>query len=377
MEPKQATKKPTRDYPSYSSTPWGLWETMYARRSHRKYLPVELSGEFVASLEDTVRLALEARGAPEGSIIAVTERRLVDAVKQRSYKGFANKINIWLARSPVRCFLVLALPRDDAWGDRPRVLPKASMAAEDVVLWLAEEDIGTCWLGGVNDREVGKVMGLGEDVSVPSIICAGKPRAAVRSGGYDSIIYLGLSRRRKPLTEIASVENAGRPYRVQDIVKVPFSASSEQQVRPLLEGIVGGSPGGSEAPLELLIDACLEAARVAPNAGNIQKWEFVIVKENDGLMALKAACGSAGTWRAAIVAAGYSKKIEAGLLDKPFWMIDVPIALSHMSLMAASMGCAFDVCTDDIDEGAINKLVGLPQSLRTVGVLGLRWGESD
>jgi len=40
--------------------------------------------------------------------------------------------------------------------------------------------------------------------------------------------------------------------------------------------------------------------------------------------------------------------------------------------MAASMGCAFDVCTEDIDEGAINKLVGLPQSLRTVGVLGLR-----
>ena len=372
MAEMQATKKPTRDYPSYSATPWGLWETMYARRSHRKYLPAEPAGEFVISLKDTVRLALRARGAPEDSIITVMERELTEAVKKRSYKGLTNKINIWLARSPVCGFLVISLPRDDAWGDRPQKLPKAAMAAEDTVLWLVEEGWGTCWLGGVNEREIRGVMGLGKEMSVPSIVSVGKPKAAVRSGGYDSIIYLGLSRRRKPLTEIASVENAGRPYRVQDIAKVPFSASSEQQVRPLLEGIVGGSPGGSEAPIELLIDACLEAARVAPNAGNIQKWKFVIVKENDGLMALKAACGSAGTWRAAIVAAGYAKKIEAGLLDKPFWMIDLPIALSHMSLMAASMGCAFDVCTDDIDEGAINKLVGLPQSLRTAGVLGLR-----
>jgi len=368
----QATKKPTRDYPSYSTAPWGLWETMYTRRSHRKYVAKELSGEFVASLEDTVRLALRARGAPESSLVAVTERQLVEVVKKRSYKGFANKINVWLARSPVSGFLVISLPGDDVRGDRPQKLPKAAMAAEDTVLWLVEEGWGTCWLGGVNEREIRGVMGLGKEMSVPSIVSVGKPKAAVRSGGYDRILYLGLSRRRKPLTEIASVESAGRPYRVQDIAKVPFSASSEQQVRPLLEGIAGGSPGGSEAPLELLIDACLEAARVAPNAGNIQKWKFVVVKDDDNLKALKGACDSGVPWRAAIVAAGYSKKIEAGLLDKPFWMIDLPIALSHMSLMAASMGCAFDVCTDDIDEGAINKLVGLPQSLRTVGVLGLR-----
>jgi hypothetical protein len=368
----QATKKPTRDYPSYSATPWSIWETFYARRSHRKYVAKELSGEFVASLEDTVRLALRARGAPESSLVAVTERQLVEVVKKRSYKGFANKINVWLARSPVSGFLVISLPGDDVRGDRPQKLPKAAMAAEDTVLWLVEEGWGTCWLGGVNEREIRGVMGLGKEMSVPSIVSVGKPKAAVRSGGYDRILYLGLSRRRKPLTEIAFIENAGTPYTVGGIAREPFSAAPEQKVRELLSKIMGGALAGPGIPLELAVDSCLEAARVAPNAGNFQKWKFVIVKENDGLMALKAACGSAGTWRAAIVAAGYSKKIEAGLLDKPFWMIDLPIALSHMSLMAASMGCAFDVCTDDIDEGAINKLVGLPQSLRTVGVLGLR-----
>jgi nitroreductase len=368
----QATKKPTRDYSSYSTTPWSLWETMYARRSHRKYVSTELSGEFVASLEDTVRLALRARGAPEGSLIAVTELKLVEVVKKRSYKGLANKINIWLARSPVAGFLVIALPRDDVRGDRPQDLPKATMAAEDTVLWIAEEGVGTCWLGGVNDKEICATLGLGADMSVPAMISVGRPKAAVRSGGYDRILYLGLSRRRKPLSAIAFIENETKPYNIQDIPTEPFSASTEQKVRPLLEKIIGGSPGGSEAPLELVIDACLESARIAPNAGNFQKWQFIAVKESENLRTLQSACGSTGAWRVAIVSAGYTKKIEAGLLDKPFWMIDSPIALSHMSLMAASMGCAFDVCTDDIDESAINKLVGLPQSLRTVGVLGLR-----
>ena len=368
----QATKKPTRDYPSYSATPWGLWETMYARRSHRKYVPVEPTDEFVISLKDTVRLALRARGAPEDSIITVTERELVEAVKKRSYKGLVNKINIWLARSPVCGFLVIALPRDDVRAERPRELPKAAAAAEDTVLWLAEEGMGTCWLGGVNDREICKVMGLGENLAVPSVVCIGKPKAAVRSGGYDSVMYLGISRRRKPLSEIAFIENTRAPYTVVDIEREAFSAAPEQKVRELLSKIMGGALAGPGVPLELAVDSCLEAARVAPNAGNIQKWQFIVVKDADNLEALGRACNSGASWRAAIVAAGHVKSIEIGILNKPFWMIDLPIALSHMSLMAASMGCGSDMLIDDIDEAAVNRMADLDPGVRTVGVLGLR-----
>jgi hypothetical protein len=76
-------------------------------------------------------------------------------------------------------------------------------------------------------------------------------------------------------------------------------------------------------------------------------------------------------WRAAVVAAGRPKAYMSGVMDKPFWMIDVPIALSHMSLMAASMGCAAQVFLDDIDEGAINNLILAKNDVRTVGVMGI------
>jgi nitroreductase len=245
------------------------------------------------------------------------------------------------------------------------------MAAEDVVLWLAEEGVGTCWLGGVNDKEIRAALGLGAEMSVPAIVSFGKPKAPVRSGGYDSFVYLSLSRRRKPLSEIAFNEKATNPYGLRDVTGEPFSASAEQKIRPLLEKILGGPPRGSKAPLELVIDACLESARIAPNAGNAQKWQFIAVEDSGNLGKLRTACGSAENWRAAIVSAGSTKKIEAGLLDKPFWMVDAPIALSHMSLMAASMGCGVEVLTDGIDEDSINEMAGLRHDMRTAGVLGI------
>jgi hypothetical protein len=58
-------------------------------------------------------------------------------------------------------------------------------------------------------------------------------------------------------------------------------------------------------------------------------------------------------------------------MDKPFWMIDVPIALSHISLMAASAGRRARIFIDDIDEGAVNDLVHAKDDTRTVGVVGI------
>jgi len=147
-----------------------------------------------------------------------------------------------------------------------------------------------------------------------------------------------------------------------------FSAPPVQDVAGLLEALRDGRAGG-DVPLDLAVEACLEAARIAPSASNFQPWHFIVVKDAERLEQLAGACGDDTAWRAAIVAAGNPSTWTAGLFDKPFWMIDVPIALSHMSLMAASMGCGARVFTDGIDEGAINDLVRAEGSVRTVGVM--------
>lgn len=370
----QPTKEPTREYTAYSDTPWAFWDVLYARRSHRKYLPMEPSSELLDSLREVVSLSTGARGARPDSIALVTEPGTVDRIKKRAYKGLVNKINIWLARTPVSGFMLLVVDRVDVGAERPRELPLATMAMEDCVLWLAERGLGTCWLAGINAGEIMRVMGLEGERTIPVAIPFGRAKPKVGGADFDTVIYRTLSRKRKPLEDIAGLESDRSRYRVKEIPRERFSAAPVQDVRGLLERISGESGTGpnEEVPLDLAIDACLESARIAPNGGNFQAWRFVAVRETSRLDKLALASGSAGGWRAAIVGAGATRRFESGLFDKPFWMIDVPIALSHISLMAASMGCGVEVCVNGMDEGAVNELAGFAGGVRPVGVVGLR-----
>jgi nitroreductase len=369
----EQTKTATRDYPSFSTVPWGLWETLYARRSHRKYLPGEIDEAVMTQLEETARMALSVRGADESSLIVVTDKALVERIKQRLHKGVQGKINLWLNKSPLVGFIALALPKEDTRSERPQMLPLTSMAAEDIVLWLTETGLGTCWLGGLNQREVREALGLGKDMFVPAVIPFGKPKPQVKARDMDHVMYRRISRKRKPLTEIAYLETIDRRYSEPPLARGSFSASSTQDVTGLLGQLQEKHESSGDTPLDLAVDACFEAARIAPSAGNAQKWHFLAVLEEDARRKLAKACGVENAWRAAIVGVG---DVEIGFLyekmEKPFWMIDLPIAFSQMSLMATSMDLAVDLGLRGIDEKAVNALTGLRPPMRAVGVMGIR-----
>lgn len=375
MERLAPSKTPTRDYQALSDTPWDLWDALYGRRSHRKYLPYEMDDELTSGLADVIALACDARGAARGSIVAVTEQAAVDRVKRSAYKGISGKINVWLRRAPLAAVLVLDLPGPDVHAQRPVELPKTVMATEDMVLWLTERGLGSCWLAGVSEREVIKAADLGSGRAVPSIISVGKPALEVpRRTSYGGISYHAMSRRRKPLSRIACIESARTPY--EPLEETPGSFSAVQaDVMGLLGMLRDGAagPADARAPLPLAIDACLEAARVAPSGNNAQAWQFVVVKDRNRLEELSGLCtSSAGDdWSAAIIAAGQDRKIGNMLMDKPFWDIDVPIAMSHISLMASSMGYAPEVLTGGLDEKGVCRLAALASGMRVVGVIGL------
>ncbi|MHB8895594.1 MAG: nitroreductase family protein [Candidatus Geothermincolia bacterium] len=373
-EPKPS-KAPTRDYQSFSSTPWNILGTMYARRSHRKYLPAESDPALAEDLDALLDLACEARGASRESVIAINDPGLLDAVKKAAGKGLAGKINIWLPRAPLTAALLVNLPEEDVHADRPVELPKTVIALEDAVLWLTERGVGTCWLAGVSERELIKAAGLGKGRSVPAMISIGKPApGAPRAVSYSGVSYNMMSRRRKPLSKIACVEDAGVAYAVAGIPQDLFEASGEG-VAGLLRLMKGaGVPRkGTLAGIELAVDVCLEAARVAPSGNNAQAWLFVVLRDGERLSSLADLCGRAGQcpWKAAIVATGQGRKFENMMLDRPFWDLDVPIAMSHISLAGASAGYAADVLTGGIDEPGIARLVNLPSGMRVAGVVGL------
>ena len=360
----------TRDYRALSNTPWKLWDVLYTRRSHRKYLPGPASSEFAGRLQDTIDLAIRVRGAQAGSVRAVTEEKMVQDVKSACFKGAANKINIWLVMTTPTGFLLIDVLKEDMKADRPEVLPVAAMVAEDLVLWLAEAGLGTCWMAGVNQKALISVVEAGAGSTIPVAIIIGEP-VKKAGAGYDSLMQAAQGKRRKAMSRVAYLETVSTPYDPSVVRPSGFDAPGPQDIRSLLESMeTGPASTGKEATPELVLDACFEAGRIAPSGGNMQPWSFIGVRDRKRLDVIQEACG-AGGWEMAVVVAATSPKIQSMLVDRPFWMLDGPISLSHISLMATSMGRAAGVFVNGIDEAAVAVAVGVSSGLRIVGVVGI------
>jgi len=368
----ERTKEPTRDYPSLSRTPWTFWETLYARRSHRKYLPMDKDSQLEGRLREMVSLAVSVRDAEEGDLLVVTDPGRVEGIKRRAHRGAPNKINLWLSRAPVYGFLVLAVPAEDVRGDTPLRLMKAAVATQDAVLWLTEQGLGTCWLGGINQDEVRKVLGLDAGTVIPAVVSFGRPKPRVRAADFDHLVYRTISRHRKPLPAVARWQRLEVPFPVDSENQASFSVSPTQDVAGLLRKLSEGDAGGGDVPLALGLEACLEAARLAPSAGNAQRWRFVAVTGEGDLEGLAGACGAGGEWRAAVAGLGFPGGWEATFFEKPFWMVDLPIAFSHLTLMAASLGWAVDLRLNGFHAARAAGAVGMTPELRLAGVMGVR-----
>jgi len=366
----EPTKRPTRDYQSLSSTPWTLWEVMYGRRSVRRYEQGELDGETAGALEGFLSFALEAGDAEPGSAVAVTEPGQVRELQARACKGMLNKINRWMVNAPLLGFLALCCEAGELERDRPVKLARTVLAVEDAVLWLTERGLGTCWLGAINREEARRFLGLPPETTVPLLVCLGKPRAR-STLSVDNFMYQAVSRRRKALQAIAFSESMRDPYQPPALAGTLCRAAERQDIMSLLRFIYAGEHPQPDVPLELLVDACLEAARVAPNSSNSQAWRFTVVRGEKALGELHEACRAGRPWRAAIVGSAEAGNLNALLLDRPFWMIDLPIAFAHMTLMAASLHCLTKLRMDEIDEERINRLLEIPAKMRTGGVLGI------
>jgi|GEM_PF-539301 len=363
------TKNATRDYKPLSPTAWTLWDVVYGRRSYRKYVPAVLPAGSATGLDEVIALSSRVRGAPERCVKAFTEQSLVERIRVGLQKGALNKINFWVARTSPSGFLLMEVPEEDLTIDRPKALPAASLVMEDTVLWLAEKGLGSCWLGGVNQKELATIAGARAGATVPIAIPFGTPSKKVTpaSGSTAGAV---IARKRKQLPAVAFIESMDAPYEPPaDISAEGFEASAVQDVGGLLEqmGADAGAPGGP-APLPgLLVEACFEAGRVAPSAGNSQPWSFIAVTEPERLEELEKACAPGG-WRAAIVVVAQPSSWRSALAERPFWMIDGPIALSHISLMAASAGRAVRVFVNGFDEGPVADAIRAHQGNRVVGV---------
>lgn len=112
-------------------------------------------------------------------------------------------------------------------------------------------------------------------------------------------------------------------------------------------------------PREVLLQL-LEAARIAPSSSNLQAWDIVVVQDDELKKKLSKASGNqafVGECSAYLV--GVAKR---GVY---YEMIDLAIALDHLSLRAVELGLG--TCwIGDFDPNEISNILGIPKGVEVM-----------
>jgi len=109
----------------------------------------------------------------------------------------------------------------------------------------------------------------------------------------------------------------------------------------------------------------LEAARLAPSAGNRQPWHFIVVKNNERKEQLGISPWAA---EAPIVIVGC---VDTEIRGEPLCIVDLSIAFEHIVLAAANFGLGTCWIGRLNANDTIKKALGIPEHVKVIAVTPL------
>jgi len=118
------------------------------------------------------------------------------------------------------------------------------------------------------------------------------------------------------------------------------------------------------------IEELIEAARLAPSAGNRQEWRFVAVTDRETRLKLaNDAAGQAFVAEAPCVLACCAETDSHTMrCGQPCYPIDLAIAIDHITLRAVELGLG--TCwIGSFSEDKVRKVLGIPAHIRVVELL--------
>jgi nitroreductase len=117
------------------------------------------------------------------------------------------------------------------------------------------------------------------------------------------------------------------------------------------------------------LEELLETARLAPSAHNAQDWKLVVVKDAEKRKALSEAAGQSFIAEAPVIIAAVGLKpdyiMPCGI---PAYVVDLAIAIDHITLAAAELGLG--TCwIGAFSEEKVKKILNIPEKCKVVVLL--------
>jgi nitroreductase len=174
-----------------------VFQATQTRKSIRAYQDTSVSKEKLERILEAGRLAPSAVNIQPWHFIVVTDKQKRTALASGRYAKF-------VASTPV-VIVVCANPNDSPkWH-----AVDAALALENMVLVATGENLGTCCVGSFEEADVKAVVGVPEGWVVLAMLTVGYGKEKLDLTGK----MLGLVRRRKSLSEVASQEQFGAAWK--------------------------------------------------------------------------------------------------------------------------------------------------------------------
>ncbi len=368
-----------------------LIDVISHRRSVRKYDPTPVTREEVAPAALAALRSPACTKTPSWAINIFTDERMKERLRRAVLAGLKGRLNTWMNTPDVPAMVCVSAAPDKAprKGDKPFYLFETAIAFENFVLAARACGLGTCWIGAFNEAPIIHALEFEPSVRIVAVSPLGRPylkplSALDITGQYDKLTRKRLHESRKPLSEIVFQD---RYAAAPDWDMTPDLAALEAGrtygsdpagiVPELLSGLEFATSFAKKEVENEKLNWVLEAARLAPSASNSQMWRFVVVKDRERLKELELSAHNENGFQVpfgeapvAIVLLAEQWMIRARGDEQPYFLIDVPIALSHILLMASELGLAANVVIH-FNENKVRRAVQAPIQERAVAVLVL------
>ena len=118
------------------------------------------------------------------------------------------------------------------------------------------------------------------------------------------------------------------------------------------------------------LERVLDAARLAPSANNRQNWKFIVVKDRDLRSRLaEAAKGQRFVAEAPVVIAACATKTDHIMsCGHPSHLVDLAIAIDHMTLAARELGLG-SCWIGAFDRESVEKILNVPAGAQVIELL--------
>ncbi len=165
-------------------------EIIRRRRSVRKYKEDPIPEDVLFRVLEAARLAPSGKNLQPWKFIIVRDKLLKEKLAEASIQQY------FMAKAPV-VIVACGFP-EECYSRMGRYMKSwpvdVAIALEHLILQAEEENLGTCWIGAFEEKEVKSILGIPKEVKVLALTPLGYPEVKPSS------------RRRKSLEEIISYE---------------------------------------------------------------------------------------------------------------------------------------------------------------------------